>query len=74
MTENENTPLTARTLRKALFFLADQKMTAEQIRAMLCTVEDQDAPIDPGFSMWLKMENQFAISERNAQELVEVTA
>ena len=47
--------MTVKELREALFYLEDQDMTVRELRAMLFN-EDQDAQLQPGFSMWLEME------------------
>ena len=48
--------MTTRELRTILFHLDDQNMTVKELREMLFNVEDQDAELEPGFSMWLKLE------------------
>ncbi len=56
---NENTTLrtgnletiSARELRQILFYITDQEMTVEQLRAKLFAVENQDDQKAIGFSM-----------------------
>ncbi len=56
---NENTTLrtdkletiSARELRQILFYITDQEMTIEQLRAKLFAVENQDDQKAIGFSM-----------------------
>ena len=37
--------VTARQAREALFYVRNQGLTAEQLRAILFDIEDQDAPL-----------------------------
>jgi len=69
MNENETTPLTARTLREVLFYLENQKMTVGQLRTMLFKVDNQDAPLQLGFSMWKRLEMEQAAEDARMIEL-----
>jgi hypothetical protein len=59
--------MNTRKLREALFYLDDQKMTVEELRAMLFNVEDQDKEIEIGSDMWKKLE-AFRVYFQGAKE------
>lgn len=54
----DETKLTVRNLRTALYFINNQGMTIEELRHKLFEIEDQDAILEMGFSMWADMESQ----------------
>lgn len=56
--------MTAREFREIMFYLSNQKMTVEELREMLYLIEDQDAELEPGFSMWLRAEKKYRESGR----------
>lgn len=48
--------MTARELREILFYIQEQGMTVKELRAKLFNIAEQDAELEPGFSMWIGIE------------------
>ena len=59
MNTNENA-ITVKELRTLLFNLENQEMTVKELRAMLFSVEDQSHKLEASFSVFKKLENDYA--------------
>lgn len=55
-TQMTNEQITARQLRRALFYLSNQEMTVRELRAKLMDIEKQDEPLKLDFDMWAEIE------------------
>jgi hypothetical protein len=56
--------MTARKLRQALFNLSNQKMTVEELRAMLYEADDQDKEMPVSDNMWADLEDRWLETQR----------
>ena len=56
--------MTARELRQALFNLSNQKMTVEELRAMLYDADDQDKEMPVSDNMWADLEDRWLETQR----------
>lgn len=68
MTTNELDTITARQLRRILFFVQDGSKTVEELRHELFHVDQQDTPVEIGFGMFERM------ARLGEEKTVELTA